>query len=218
MMRVVGIGAGGHAKVLIDALRLRGAVDIVGLTDKKQELWSKTVLGVPVLGDESVLSKLRADGIEGAFIAVGSVGDASIRRQLYEMAVSAGFKMVQVIHPSAVVAASAVLAPGVMLLATSVVNADARVGANTIVNTGAIVEHDCVVGSHAHLATGAKLASTVTVGDEAHIGAGAVVRQCIVIGSRAMIAAGAVVIGDVAAGARVAGVPARPIGEGRARR
>jgi sugar O-acyltransferase (sialic acid O-acetyltransferase NeuD family) len=211
MMRVVGIGAGGHAKVLIDALRLRGDVEIVGLTDKKPELWSKSVLGVAVLGDESILGRLRADGVEGAFIAVGSVGDATIRRQLYDLAVAAGFEMIRVIHPSAVVAESARIAAGAMLLATSVVNADAGVGENTIVNTAAVVEHDCIVGRHVHLATGAKLASTVTVGDEAHIGAGAVVRQCISIGSRAVVGAGAVVISDVEPGARVAGVPARPM-------
>ena len=210
-MKVVGIGSGGHAKVLIDALRCRGEVEIVGLTDAKPERWSTNVLGVPVLGDDSILESLRDEGVEGAFVAVGSVGDASVRRQLYARAVRAGFTMIRVIHPAAVIAASATIGPGSMLLAAAVVNADARVGENTIINTTAVIEHDCVVGSHVHLATGAKLASSVTVGDGAHIGAGAVVRQRIAIGAGAVVGAGAAVVDDVDAGVTVVGVPARPL-------
>jgi UDP-perosamine 4-acetyltransferase len=211
MMRVIGLGAGGHAKVLIDALRLRGDVEIVGLTDKLREGWSSHVLGVPILGDDSILGRLRAEGVEGAFIAVGSVGDASVRRKLYEAAVHAGFTMIRIVHPSAVIAASAHIDCGAMLLAGAVVNADARVGENAIINTRAVVEHDCVVGKHSHVATGAILAGTVTVGEGAHIGAGAVVRECVVIGADAVVGAGAVVVRNVPAGVTVVGVPARPL-------
>lgn len=211
MMRVIGLGAGGHAKVLIDALGLCGDVEIVGLTDKDRERWSSHVLGVPILGDDSILGRLRTEGVEGAFIAVGSVGDATARRMLYDTAVRAGFSMIRIIHPASVVAASAEVGPGTVLLAGAVVNADARVGDNTIVNTTAVVEHDCVIGHHVHIATGAKLASTVTVGEGAHIGAGAVVRQCVTVGPRAVVGAGAVVVEDVEPGVTVVGVPARPL-------
>ncbi len=54
-----------------------------------------------------------------------------------------------------------------------------------------------------------------TVGDRVTIGAGALVLGGIRIGDGATIGAGAVALADVAAGARVAGVPARPLGPQR---
>lgn len=206
-MRVVGFGAGGHAKVLIDALRLRG-VDVVALTDPDTKLHGTRVNGVEVAGDDSMWSAFLADGIRHAFVAVGSVGDATRRRNLFEQACAAGFEMITVVHPAAVVARSAVLGRGVQILAGAIVNASATIGDNVIVNSGAIVEHDCVVEAHAHIATGARLASTVTVGEGAHVGIGASVRQCIHIANGAVVGAGAAVIRDVAAGETVIGVPA----------
>jgi UDP-perosamine 4-acetyltransferase len=82
---------------------------------------------------------------------------------------------------------------------------------DAILNTGAIVDHDCRIGAHAHVGPGARLAGLVTVGEEAHVGIGAVAIERIGIGAGALVAAGAVVIRDVPAGARVAGVPARPM-------
>jgi len=49
------------------------------------------------------------------------------------------------------------------------------------------------------------------VGEGALIGIGAKVVPCMKIGANAVVGAGAVVIEDVAAGATVAGVPARVI-------
>ena len=81
-----------------------------------------------------------------------------------------------------------------------------------IVNTAAVVEHDCRIRSHVHIGPGALLGGLVTVEADAQVGMGAVVIQERTIGAGAFVAAGAVVIEDVPAGARVAGVPARPLG------
>jgi acetyltransferase-like isoleucine patch superfamily enzyme len=51
----------------------------------------------------------------------------------------------------------------------------------------------------------------VTIAEGAHVGIGAAVRQGIRIGRNAIVGAGAVVVDDVAAGAVVVGVPARPL-------
>lgn len=208
MTPVVGFGAGGHAKVVIEILRCMGEYEIVGLLETRKELWGKRVLEVEVLGDDSLMRELKNRGIEYAFIGVGTVGDARPRTQLYEKVSGFGFQTVAAIHPAAVISASAKIGVGPTIMAGAIVNAGAVIGDNVIVNTGAIVEHDCVVGDHTHIATGARLAGGVEVGPGAHIGLGAVIRQEIRIGKEAIVGAGAVVVRDVPDGTTVFGVPA----------
>jgi sugar O-acyltransferase (sialic acid O-acetyltransferase NeuD family) len=209
--KVVGLGAGGHAKVLIEILLSRGDLEIVCLLDINPKLWGTKCMGIPILGSDDSLPGLFDDGIRQAFIGVGSTGDSSIRRRLYERARQIGFEIVSCIHPNAVVSPSALLGEGSTVFAGVVINAAARMGANVIVNTGAIVEHDCLVEDHCHIASGARLASAVTVGEGAHIGVGASVRQCIRIGRNAIVGAGAAVVHDVPDNTVVVGVPARPL-------
>lgn len=58
---------------------------------------------------------------------------------------------------------------------------------------------------------GIERALPVTIGADVWIGGGAIILPGVSIGDGAIVAAGAVVSRDVAAGTRVAGVPARPI-------
>lgn len=209
MIRVIGLGAGGHSKVVMEIIRLMGGYEIAGLLDPKQELWGKVLLGVRILGDDDLLPRLYNDGLRHAFIGLGTVGHTRARRRLYEKARAHGFEIVQAIHPKAVVSQYMEIGQGATIMAGAIVNAGARLGENVIVNSGAIVEHDCVIGDHVHIATGARLASTVYVGEGAHIGLGASIRQCIHIGRNAIVGAGAVVVDDVPDNVVVVGVPAQ---------
>ncbi len=211
MIKVVGLGAGGHAKVLIEIILQYPEVELVGLLDPDAKLHGTEVLNVKVLGDDNLLAHLVEKGITHFFVGLGGTGNNRPRRKLYEFGIRQGCKSLQVIHSSAIVSPSVSLGDGVEIMAGTIINANARVGSNVIVNSGAVVEHDCRLGDHVHVASGALLASSVTVGDEAHIGTGATIRQCIRIGERVIVGAGAVVVKDVEPDVMVAGVPARPI-------
>jgi len=208
---LVGLGAGGHAKVVLEILRMNSCFELVGLLDSKSELKGQSVLGVPVLGDDSCLSDLLNRGIKHFFIGVGSIGEVSLRLRLYNLAMAHDMQPVSALHPQAVISPSATIGPGATVMATAVINACAALGANVIINTGAIVEHDCVLADHVHVATGARLASAVRVGRGAHIGAGATIRQGITIGEGAIVGIGTAVVKDVKPHTIVVGVPARPL-------
>lgn len=207
--RVVGVGAGGHAKSVIDILRAVGGYVIVGLLDIDAGRHGALVMNVPVCGGDELLARFQADGVGHAFIGIGSVGDPSARRRAYARCRDAGFEIVRAIHPRAVVSPAATLGDGIAVMAGAVINAEAVIGHNVIVNTGAIIEHDCRIADHVHVATGARLAGGVVVEEGAHIGVGAAIREGIHVGARAIVGAGAVVVADVPDGAVVVGNPAR---------
>ena len=206
---VILIGAGGHARVLLDALALN-QVAVLGLTDADQGKHGQLLEGSRVLGDDSVLERF-APQTTLLVNALGSTDTMRPREQAYERLRARGYRFMTVVHPSAVVAKSAQLGEGVQLMAGAIVQPGASVGDNSLVNTGAQLDHDCVVGRHVHVAPGATLSGAVRVGNASHIGTGATVVQRITIGARCLIAAGAVVTADVADAERVAGVPARRI-------
>lgn len=206
---VIGLGAGGHAKVVIEILQFDNQYKFVGLLDRNPELCGKTTMGLEILGDDDQLPILMRRGVEHFFVGVGGTSDLRPRRRVYEFALSQGMKPVSAIHPSATISPSATLGKGLTVMAGAIINAAAKLGDNVIISTGAIVEHDCVIGNHVHIATGATLGGTVRIGEGAHIGIGAVVRQSLRVGAGTVVAAGAVVVKDVPDNVTVAGVPAR---------
>src|SRR5512143_2760341 len=134
---VIGLGPGGHARVLIEAIRLEGKYEIMGMLDRGTSQVGMDIMGVPILGSDDMLPSLAGE-VRYFFMGLGSVGTVAPRRALYERAIAAGLRPINVIQPRAVVSSSAILGEGIAVLAGAVINACARVGVNAIVNTGSI--------------------------------------------------------------------------------
>jgi acetyltransferase EpsM len=205
--RIVVIGGGEHARVLIEAIRAGSSSrELLGFVDPEPCEETIRSLGVRRLGGEDALERHRG--------ALGILGFAALEtRGRREEAVArlstllAGWATV--VHSSAWISPTATMGEGTVIMAGAVVQTGARIGAHCVINTGAIVEHDAVLGEHAQLAPGATLGGAVRIGSLAYIGLGAVVRDHTSVGAGATVGMGAVVVRDVPAGARVMGVPAR---------
>jgi UDP-perosamine 4-acetyltransferase len=201
------LGAGGHAKVLVDAL-LGAGRPVHGLTDADPAKAGSALLGVPVLGGDKEVLAFAPEAVR-LVNGIGSVRVSVLRRQLYDGFKSSGYFFERVVHASAIVAPDVVLAEGAQIMAGAVLQSGCHIGENAIINTRVAVDHDCVIGSHAHISPGVTLCGNVAIGEGSHIGAGATVIQGVRIGRNCMVAAGAVVIRDIPDGVTVAGLPAK---------
>jgi sugar O-acyltransferase (sialic acid O-acetyltransferase NeuD family) len=208
--RVFVAGAGGHGKVVIDALLSVGDVEIAGVIDDNEQKLGQQVLGIPIVGPTAELSSLAAKyGVTGVALALGN---NYIREQKFREVKTAGLSVLRVIHRSACISRFACLGEGVVILAGSVINPGSILEDNVCVNTCASIDHDNHLKHSCHVYPNAALAGGVCIGEFSYVGTGATVVPNCSIGRFAYVGAGAVVIKDVDEGVKVAGVPAREIG------
>lgn len=210
-MKVLIVGAGGHAKVVLDILRAAGQHDPAGFIDATPTRAGEMLCGLPIFGPANMLPKLRQQNIRGAIVAIG---DCRARQQYAQLLEEHGFELINAIHPSASVSTTAKIGRNVVIAPQAAVCTESVIGDSVIVNTAAAIDHECEIGQGVHICPGAHLAGRVRVGQGAWIGLGANIIQCITIGSYAVVGAGAVVIRDVADETLVVGVPARAVRTG----
>ncbi|MGH8514367.1 MAG: NeuD/PglB/VioB family sugar acetyltransferase, partial [Gammaproteobacteria bacterium] len=203
---VVVIGAGGHAKVVVELIRAQGRYDVVGCTDRAHT--QGDVVGAPVLGSDEVLPDLYVEGVRHCFIALG---DNALRRKVAAQVTSLGFELINAISPNAVVSPTARLGRGVAVMAGAVINAAAVVEDLAIINTRAVVDHDCRIAEAAHIAPSASLAGGVCIGRLAFVGAGATVIPGVSVGEATIVGAGATVTSNIGPHLVAFGVPAKPL-------
>lgn len=203
--RVLLIGAGGHARVCLEALQDMAQTVVVGAVSRDGR--GIRELGVPVIGrDEEFGEVAQREGVTTFCVAVG---DNSHRKKLCHMVTESGAELTSAISRAATVSRTAQVGAGSHLLAGSVVNAASQVGVGVIVNTNASVDHDCRIGDFVHIAPGVAIGGDVTIGAGALVGIGSRVLSGLTIGAGATVAGGAVVVQDVPPGVTVVGAPAR---------
>lgn len=210
MEKILLIGAGGHAKSVIDSLKAQGKYEAAGIIDKT-EVGSAQVLDIPIIGTDEDMPRFYEKGIHHAFVTVGSIGDIRIRQRLYQKLKAIGFILPNIIDPSAVISPTAKLGEGVFVGKSATINAGSSIGDMAIINTAAVIEHECTIGNFCHITPAAALCGNVSIGDNTHIGTNATVIQGVKIGSNTLVGAGSVVLKDIPNKVRVAGVPSREI-------
>ncbi len=190
MKKLIVLGAGGHAKVLIDIIHSKSG-DILAVCDLNPLRDGTDLLGERVMGNEDIV--FRSDPESVMLVnGVGSVGETKVRTDLFLRFKKLGYAFANVISPDSCVSENAEIGEGTCVMQGAVIQAGCRIGNNVIVNTSASVDHDCRIDDHCHIAPGVTISGNVRIGPETHIGCGATVIQGLRIGKHVVVAAGAV--------------------------
>lgn len=209
MDKVIIIGASGHAKVIIEMIELNKKYEVLGFIDTYKTKGDK-VLGYDILGKETVLKELAADGYKKGIICIGDNWIRSVMRdKIIELVPD--FEFITVIHPFAIISPYSHIGKGTVVLASGTVNADARVGDFCIINTNANFGHDSVMEDFSSLAPGVTTGGAVYVGEYSAISIGVTIIQNLSIGKHSVVGAGAVVTSNIDDFVIAYGVPAKAI-------
>lgn len=195
MNKLAVYGASGHGRVVADIARRSGYQEIIFIDDGDNkymnfDTFSKQFIDMPI---------------------ALAIGKNKTRSKIFDKVEKAGFKIVTLIDPSAIISDSAKIEKGVVIMPSVVINAGAYIGQGVIINSSCVVEHDIEIGRFSHISPNASLAGGVRVGDFTHIGIGSSVIQNINIGDDVIVGAGSVVIKDIKNSIVVVGNPAREI-------
>lgn len=209
MQKLIIIGGGDLARVIIEAARAQGSWDIVGFVDPQPCEETTRRLNVRRLGDDSALRSMTNEQL---VLGIGTTTVSPARRLVVEK-IDRPDKWATVIHPFTGISPTARLAPGVIVLPGAAICSGAVILEHTIINLGAKVDHDVHVGRFVHVAPQVALGGGSRVEDGAYVGMAAVVRDHVTVGAESMVGMGAVVTKQFPAGSTLVGIPAKPINQ-----
>jgi acetyltransferase EpsM len=207
---IIIIGYGGHAAEAAAAALAMSIIDestIEGFVDSDPSGKPPELFGLPLLGDESILT-----GREKEIKLHIAIGDNALRRKIADR--FKGFEFATIIHASSSVGPWVEIGDGSLLAPGCVCTARLSIGSHVIINTGSIISHDCEIGDYANISPGCILAGNVKIGENTFLGSGVSIAPGVSIGADSKISIGSVVTKDIPSGVTAAGTPARVIDKG----
>lgn len=155
------IGAGGHGNVVKEIAEALGYSNIEFLDDDSTRAIGK-------IAD----SKDFVSQFDEAFV---SIGNNKLRSDILYRLVKEGYNIPVLIHPTAYVSKSALIAMGTLVEPMAVVNANSKISFGCIISVGSIVDHDAVLEYCVHVNAGAICKAGSFIAKETKLEAGQIV-------------------------------------------
>ncbi len=138
-----------------------------------------------------------------------AIGVPYARRKVAESLQARGANFLTLIHPTAIVAASAVIGAGSILCPYSIASDSCRVGRFVIMNYHTSLGHDASAGDFSVLSPYATLGGNAHVEDDVFLGLHASVGPGKTVGARSKVSANSCVLANAPTDSIIFGVPGR---------
>lgn len=205
--KIVLVGNGQHARVVLYNLKAQGLYDVACFTTHNPALVGSIYEGYEIGGTDDDIDSLREKYHTNKFFI--AFGDMKKRKTLYEYYVSKGWEAVNIIHPNAVVSDEVKIGRGVLIECGCLITPNPIIGNNVVVNTGSQVNHDNIIEDHVYIASGVILSGGVTIKENTLLDDGVIVTLGHTVGKNCLIGAGTVVAKDIPESKVACGNPAR---------
>lgn len=213
--KIILIGSGEHAKMVIDNIEDIGNIEIFGIITSVPEEVGKNWYGYPIIGLNEEIDRVFAENqdLTGYFLTIGTLkkGNMRPREQMYQR-LDKKYRAINIIHPKAVISKHAVFGQGNIFEAYTKVANGTKIGSHCILNSFSAINHDQTIGSNVLIAGNVSMAGC-SIGDNTIIADGASVGFKCSVGSNCIIGDGAVITKDIPDNVIAYGNPARVIRE-----
>lgn len=203
------IGAGGHAREILDVLEKNNITEEIFLYDDiSNDLDDKLFNKYTIVKNIQDLTNLKIKKF------VIGVGNPSLRKILSDKFKSLGWELCSVISKQIIIGNhNVILENGINIMHNVFISNEVFIGEGALINNGVNLHHNVVIGKFCEISPKVCITGNVTVGDHTSIGASTVIIPKIRIGKNCIIGAGSVVNKDIPNNSIAVGVPAKVIKE-----
>ena len=204
--RIIIVGAGGFGREVLQWARHAWPSDahrIAGFLSADPDKLNGHGPTLPILGSPADFQPQPGDGL------VLAIGVPDVRRQVAEQLAARGARFLTMIHPTAIVADTAVIGTGSVICPYAVVSDAVRLGRCVLVNYHASLGHDATAGDYAVLSPYATLGGYAAVGSDVFLAIHVTVGPNVTLGEGTIVSANSSALAPTPAGSFVFGVPGR---------
>jgi UDP-perosamine 4-acetyltransferase len=188
------LGAGGHAKVVFDAIQKLG-LSVAGIINPSSDI-NPFFADIQVCGGDEMMDSLDPK-VHIIANGLGATPKNLLNKKVSLSWMARGFKFLTIVHPTTIIGRHVNFGEGCQVMAGCTLQSDISVGVGVVINTASNIDHDCKIGNHTFISPSVVICGGVEVGQDCFVGAGAILLPGVKLGNGVLVAAGAVVDRDV---------------------
>lgn len=211
--KIILIGCGEHARMVIDNIEEVGNIEIFGMITSISGDVGKQMYGYTILGTNDDIDNIFKENsdLTGYFLTIGTLKDGNMkaREEMYRR-LDKLYRAINIIHPAAIISRYASIGYGNIFEAYTKVANSATVGNHCIINSFSAINHDQTIENNVLIAGNVSMAGC-RIGENTIIADGASIGFKKSVGKNCVIGDGAVVTKDIPDNSIAYGNPARVI-------
>lgn len=192
-------GASGGGSITLDALLTSKTQRAVAILDNNPATHGRKVMGVPVLGPNTMIEELwEKKAFDAAVLCI--TGNVEERQKLFLGYQRLGIRFTNVIDPAVTIKSYVSMGVGNLIIGGCYLAPCVKLGDNNFLASHTVIEHHSVVGSHCTFGPRSTTSGGVTIGNRVKFGMGVLIEPYLTIDDDSLIPSGSIVTTSVPAG------------------